>query len=202
MAKVEEAAIGPPAVAVVGEVVRLRETLRWFDARPLFGQRVLVTRTREQASELSRALAAAGAEATELPTIEITPRFDGERLDAAVTALADGAYELLVFTSANAVDIFFEFLWGRSLDARSVRATVAAIASCQPVSLVTSSRTNKHSPPDSLIWASVWRPSSSSVSPMTTLAPSPAKRRASAAPIPLAPPLMKTTLFSKRMSPP
>ena len=127
VAKVEEAAIGPPAVAVVGEVVRLRETLRWFDARPLFGQRVLVTRTREQASELSRALSAAGADAIELPTIEITPRFDEDRLGAAVTALADGAYELLVFTSANAVDIFFEFLWGKRLDARSVRATVAAI---------------------------------------------------------------------------
>ena len=127
VAKVEEADIGPPAVAVVGEVVRLREALRWFDVRPLFGQRVLVTRTREQASELSRALAAAGAEPIELPTIEITPRFDEERLKSAAQALKDGGYDWVVFTSANAVDCFFEFLWRRCLDARSVRAAVAAI---------------------------------------------------------------------------
>jgi uroporphyrinogen III methyltransferase/synthase len=127
VAKVEEAGIGPPAVAVVGEVVRLRGALRWFDTRPLFGLRVLVTRTREQASELARALAAAAAEPVELPTIEIRPRFDRARLDAAVDALKDGAYDWLVFTSANAVDIFFDFLWGRRLDARSVKSGVAAI---------------------------------------------------------------------------
>ena len=63
VAKATEAGIGSPAVAVVGDVVRMREALRWFDKRPLFGQRVLVTRTREQASELSRALAAARKQA-------------------------------------------------------------------------------------------------------------------------------------------
>ena len=127
VAKVEEAGIGNPAVAVVGEVVQLRKTLRWFDARPLFGQRVLVTRTRHQASELARALAAAGAEPVELQTIEITPRFDGSRLAAAVDRLREGVYAWLLFTSANAVTIFFEFLAERSLDARCVRASVAAI---------------------------------------------------------------------------
>ena len=127
VAKVQEAGIGPPAAVIVGEVVRLRETLRWFDARPLSGLRVLVTRTREQASELTRALAAAGAEAIELPTIEIVPRFDEKRLSTAVRSLKDEAYDWLVFTSANAVDIFFDFLWGQGLDARSVRASVAAI---------------------------------------------------------------------------
>ncbi|MCH7837097.1 MAG: uroporphyrinogen-III C-methyltransferase [Chloroflexi bacterium] len=127
VSKVEEAGIEPPALTVVGEVVRLRETLRWFDERPLFGLRVLVTRTREQASELSRALAAAGAEAIELPTIEITRRFDEARLETAVDALKDGAYDWLAFTSANAVDCFFDLLWERRLDARSVRASVAAI---------------------------------------------------------------------------
>lgn len=127
VAKVEEAGIGAPAVAVVGEVVRLRETLRWFDARPLFGLRVLVTRTREQASELSRALAAAGAEPVELPAIEITPRYDGAQLATAIDALRDGVYAWLLFTSANAVDIFFDALWSRGLDARAVRARAGAI---------------------------------------------------------------------------
>lgn len=127
VAKVEQAGIASPAVAVVGDVVRLRETLRWFDARPLFGQRVLVTRTRQQASELARALAAAGAEPVELPTIEIMRRFDAARLGAVVDDLCDGAYAWLLFTSANAVTILFDFLRERSLDARSVRASVAAI---------------------------------------------------------------------------
>ncbi|MGB2695769.1 MAG: uroporphyrinogen-III C-methyltransferase [Dehalococcoidia bacterium] len=126
-ARAEAAGIGSPAITVVGDVVRLRDALRWFDARPLFGKRVLVTRTREQASELSRRLAAAGAEAVELPTIEIKPRYDEARLAKAVVALKDGAYGWLVFTSANAVEIFFDFLWARSLDARAVRASIAAI---------------------------------------------------------------------------
>ncbi len=127
--KVAGAGIEPPAVAVVGEVVRLRETLRWFDTRPLFGLRVLVTRTREQASELSRALAAAGAEPVELPTIAIAPRFDEARVEAAVGALKDGTYDWLLFTSVNAVQIFFDFLWQKKLDARRVRARVGAIGS-------------------------------------------------------------------------
>jgi uroporphyrinogen III methyltransferase/synthase len=127
VAKAAEAEIGPPAVAVVGEVVRLRETLRWFESKPLFGLRVLVTRTREQASELSRALAAAGAEPVELPAIEIVRRYDEAKLAAAIDALTDSAYGWLVFTSANAVEIFFDALHERGLDARVVRASVAAI---------------------------------------------------------------------------
>lgn len=126
-ARVEEVGIGNPAVAVVGDVARLRAALRWFDARPLFGKRVLVTRTREQASELSRQLAAAGAEPVELPTIEITVQYDEGRLAETVEALRRGRYRWAVFTSANAVDIFFDYLWSRSMDARAVRASVAAI---------------------------------------------------------------------------
>ncbi len=126
-ARAGDAGIGPPAVAIIGDVVRLRETLRWFDTRPLFGRRVLVTRTREQASELSRALAEAGADPVELPALEIVPRFDAARLGAAVDALAAGGYGWLILTSANAVEIFFGFLHERGLDARSVRAKVAVI---------------------------------------------------------------------------
>ena len=127
VAKAEAASIHPPAIAVVGEVVRLRETIRWFDTKPLFGQRVLVTRTREQASELSRALAAAGAEAIELPAIKIVRRYDEAELSRAADTLRAGDYAWVCFTSANAVNIFFDILSARALDARAVRARVAAI---------------------------------------------------------------------------
>ena len=128
--RVREARLEPPAITVVGEVVRLREKLRWFDspqAKPLFGKRVLVTRTRQQASALSRLLAQEGAEPIELPAIEITPRFDENELARVARALEKGQYDWVVFTSANAVDMFFDFLWERCLDARSVNCSVAAI---------------------------------------------------------------------------
>ncbi|HYM14663.1 MAG TPA: uroporphyrinogen-III C-methyltransferase, partial [Dehalococcoidia bacterium] len=127
-ADVAAAGIGPPAVTVVGEVAALRDHLRWFDARPLFGKRVLVTRTRRQASELSRALAAQGAEPVELPTIEIVPRVDASALAAAIEALRTSAYQWCVFTSANAVELFAGHLRDAGLDARAFgRARIAAI---------------------------------------------------------------------------
>ncbi|MGB6895656.1 MAG: uroporphyrinogen-III C-methyltransferase [Dehalococcoidia bacterium] len=123
-----EAGLQPPAVTVVGEVAGLRETLRWFDNRPLFGKRVLVTRTRRQASALSQALAEAGAEPIELPTIEIEPRADPGAVQAALDALRAGAYAWALFTSANGVELFFGHLRERGLDARAFgSAMVAAI---------------------------------------------------------------------------
>jgi uroporphyrinogen III methyltransferase/synthase len=127
VAKAEATSIRPPAIAVIGDVVRLRDTIRWYDNKPLFGQRILVTRTREQASELSRALSAAGAEAIELPALKITRRYDEAQLTRAIEALRDGNYAWVCFTSSNAVSILFDFLGSRSLDARAVRARVAAI---------------------------------------------------------------------------
>jgi uroporphyrinogen III methyltransferase/synthase len=127
VAKATEAAIGPPAVAVVGDAVRLRDTIRWFDTKPLFGLRALVTRTREQASELSRALAAEGAEPVELPAIEIVRRHDEAKAAAAIEALSAGDYAWVLFTSANAVAIFFDLLRERGLDARALRAQAGAI---------------------------------------------------------------------------
>src|SRR5581483_8518114 len=85
--QVEAAGIQPPAVTIVGEVVRLRDALRWFDTRPLFGRRVLVTRTREQASTLVALLRAAGARPVELPTIAIQPPASYAALDAALLEL-------------------------------------------------------------------------------------------------------------------
>ena len=109
-AAVAAAGIGSPAVTVVGEVARLRDDLRWFDARPLSGKRVLVTRTRQQASELSRLLAAAGAEPVELPALEIARIADQREVARCIDTLHTSGYGWAIFTSANGVDIFFEEL--------------------------------------------------------------------------------------------
>jgi uroporphyrinogen III methyltransferase/synthase len=127
-ARVEEAGITPPAITVVGEVVRLRETLSWFEDRPMFGKRVLITRTRKQASVLARLLAEEGAIPVELPAIEIEPSYDEDIVDAAMETLKAGDYAWAVFTSANAVEMWFEHLRERALDARAFASTkVAAI---------------------------------------------------------------------------
>ncbi|MBI5285838.1 MAG: uroporphyrinogen-III C-methyltransferase [Chloroflexi bacterium] len=117
-----------PAVTVVGDVAALRGQLRWFDRRPLFGKRVLVTRTRQQASELCRALSAQGAEPVELPTLEIVPSYDQGELAEAIAHLHSSAFAWVVFTSENAVDLFIGHLRDAGLDARAfVRSRIAAI---------------------------------------------------------------------------
>ncbi len=121
--RVASAGLTPPAVTVVGEVVRLRETLSWFEDRPLFGKHVLITRTRRQASNLARLLAARGAIPVELPAIEIEPVADTAPLTAAIDRLRDGGYAWCGFTSANAVELTFEHLAERALDARSFGGT-------------------------------------------------------------------------------
>ncbi len=126
--RVEEAGLTPPAITVVGEVVRLRENLSWFENRSLFGKRVLITRTRKQASALARLLAEEGAVPIELPAIEIEPWADAEAAAPAIERLRSGAYRWAVFTSANAVELFFEHLRRAGLDARAFGgARVAAI---------------------------------------------------------------------------
>jgi uroporphyrinogen III methyltransferase / synthase len=126
--RVEEAGITPPAITVVGKVVRLRESLSWFEDRPLFGKRVLITRTRRQASVLARLLADEGAIPVELPAIEIEPSADPEAVGAAIDDLTAGRYGWSVFMSANAVELWFEHLRDRGLDARAFAgAFVAAI---------------------------------------------------------------------------
>ena len=124
--KAAAAGIGAPAVTVVGDVVRLRETIQWFDNRPLFGKRALVTRTRTQASALSDRLTQLGAQPIELPTIEIQPLDDYAELDRALKN-ANG-YDWIVFSSANAVDIVFDRMRTLGLDARMLHgARIAAI---------------------------------------------------------------------------
>ena len=97
-----------PAVLVVGRVTALREHLRWFDARPLFGKRILVTRPREQAAELVELLESTGAEAIEAPLLRIAPPEDYGPLDDACARA--GTFDWIVFSSANAVDAFIERL--------------------------------------------------------------------------------------------
>lgn len=116
--KAAEAQIEPPSIIVVGEVVRLREQLNWFETRPLFGKRVLVTRARVQAGELSRLLVDQGAEPVECPTIQIVPPGSWAELDEAIAALS--RYQWLVFTSVNGVQPFMERLQHKGLDGRAV----------------------------------------------------------------------------------
>src|SRR5699024_672209 len=98
---VQKAGITAPAMTIVGKVVTLRETLNWFESRPLFGQTVLVTRTRQQASELSSGLEELGANVIEAPTIELTEPDNFDEVDACLDNLC--AFNWVVFTSANGV---------------------------------------------------------------------------------------------------
>ena len=110
------AGLGAPAVAVIGGGVRERERLNWFETKPLFGRRIVVTRTREQASDLSRRLADLGAEVIELPTIRIADPPDRRAFAAAVTHAHE--YDWLVFTSPNGVRRFFDAFFAIHDDAR------------------------------------------------------------------------------------
>jgi uroporphyrinogen III methyltransferase/synthase len=118
--------IGAPAVAVIGDVVREREKINWFEKRPLFGKRIVVTRTREQAGELSKALAELGADVIELPTIRIEHPTD--KLGFAETVTHAHEYDWLVFTSPNGVEKFFDAFFAVFEDARSLgNPRIAAI---------------------------------------------------------------------------
>src|SRR5213593_1629857 len=124
--KAEAAKLEPPTVIVVGEVVRLREKLNWFESRPLFGTTVLVTRPREQAGEFADLLAGYGARVLTMPTIAIVPPADWRPLDRAIGDLA--RYDWVIFTSVNGVRFFFERLRALGRDARALaRARFAAI---------------------------------------------------------------------------
>lgn len=105
-----------PAVTIIGGVVSLRKRLNWFENRPLFGQRVVVTRTREQASQLAAQLAERGAEVLEIPTIRIVPPDNREPLFDAMGGL--GAYDWAVFTSPNGVTAFFDYFFKAFEDVR------------------------------------------------------------------------------------
>ena len=121
---VNDAAIPTPALIVVGDVVKMHKVINWFESKPLFGKRIVVTRAREQASELKKMLEASGAQVLQFPTIEIAPPESFESLDRVL----EGAYDAFVFTSVNGVKFFFDRLIARGLDARKLAgAKVAAV---------------------------------------------------------------------------
>ena len=124
-AKIHEAGLRPPATIIVGEVVRLREKLSWYERLPLFGQTVIVTRAREQAPALAERLHELGANVVELPTIEIRPAPDYAALDRAIEQLSD--YDWLIFTSVNGVRYFLDRLDRSDRDLRSIRGSLCAI---------------------------------------------------------------------------
>jgi uroporphyrinogen III methyltransferase/synthase len=123
---VADSGFSAPAVAVFGDVVNLRETLNWFETRPLFGKRVVVTRTRKQAGSLSAGLRALGADVFELPTIRIEP--PRNLLEFGQLVQDAHSYDWIVFTSPNGVNAFFEMFYKIYNDAREIGGVrIAAI---------------------------------------------------------------------------
>lgn len=114
----ENAGLGAPAIVIIGDVVGCRAGGDWFEGRPLFGRRIVVTRAREQAGQLTALLESKGAEVIELPFIEVTPSFDSTVLGEVFAGLAE--YEWIVFTSTNGVRTFFDLFHRAFADIRSL----------------------------------------------------------------------------------
>ncbi len=112
-----QAGIKAPVVTVIGPVVALRKELAWFDRRPLFGKKVLITRSRTQASKFRALLEGLGAQTFEIPAIQTEPLEDYAQLDKAVAGLKD--YRWVIFASGNAVEAVFDRLTHQGLDSRA-----------------------------------------------------------------------------------
>lgn len=127
-ADVKATGMKPPAIFLVGEVVKLREQLQWFDNKPLFGKTVVVTRARAQASALTKKLEAQGARVLEVPAIKIVPPADFAPLDKAISEI--DTYKWLILTSVNGVEYFFDRLLKADKDSRALCGVkIAAIGS-------------------------------------------------------------------------
>jgi uroporphyrinogen III methyltransferase/synthase len=122
---VAEAEIKPPSLIIVGEVVKLRATMDWYENRPLFAKKIIVTRTREQASELVAGLEEFGANCLEYSTIHIKPVDSYDILDSELERLNE--YHWILFTSLNGVKYFFEHLYSKGMDARDLKGTDLAV---------------------------------------------------------------------------
>ena len=123
--QVKVAGLKAPAIIVVGHVVSLRKTMKWFENRPLLGKRIVITRAREQASDLVNHLTDLGAECLEVPTIQVIPPDDFESLDTAIENLS--TYDWLIFTSVNGVNTFFDRLFAKGMDVRSLHHLQTAV---------------------------------------------------------------------------
>ena len=117
--KAKEAKLAHPVIIVVGEVVSLRERLQWFEKKPLFGKRILVTRARKQASVFAEKIEGLGGEPWEFPAIEITDPKDYGPMDEAISQLE--SFNYLVFTSVNGVEYFFNRLRFQKTDIRNMK---------------------------------------------------------------------------------
>jgi uroporphyrinogen III methyltransferase/synthase len=122
---IEREGLSAPVITVIGPVAALREEIGWFDRRPLFGKRIVVTRARSQAASLSERLSAFGADVIEMPATRIEP-LDSAPLGAAIKNL--GEYGWAMFTSQNAVALFWETLRSAGLDSRALSGVkIAAV---------------------------------------------------------------------------
>ena len=115
---IREKDIKPPAIIIIGDVVNLRTELDWFEKRPLFGKRIVVTRAREQASAFLKKLTGLGAECIEFPTIKIVPPRTWDMLDKSIKSINN--YDWLLFTSVNGVKYFFNRLDTLGKDVRDL----------------------------------------------------------------------------------
>jgi uroporphyrinogen III methyltransferase/synthase len=130
--RVAAANVPTPALIVVGEVVKLHDVINWFESKPLFGKRIVVTRAREQASELKRLFEESGATVIQFPTIEIAAPESFDSLDVAVNE----RFDWLVFTSTNGVTAFFERLFAKGKDVRALAGTrIACVGETTAASL-------------------------------------------------------------------
>jgi uroporphyrinogen III methyltransferase/synthase len=116
---VREAKLGPPAIIVVGEVVRLRQKLNWYESKPFYGKRIIVTRSRDQSSVFAEMLIDRGATTIEFPTIDVVPPESWDELDSAIQTVE--SFRWLLFTSANAVKFFMERLRSLNKDLRILK---------------------------------------------------------------------------------
>jgi uroporphyrinogen III methyltransferase/synthase len=120
-----ERGLKPPVIAIVGDVVNLRESLQWFDNRPLFGKKILITRSRVQSSNLVISLESLGVETIEVPSIEINPLDDYNAVDTELVSLD---YSWIIFASTNAVEVVFDRMKILGQDTRSLSGiTIGAI---------------------------------------------------------------------------
>lgn len=122
--RVKAAQLKSPSIIVVGQVVSLRDTMQWFENRPLFGKRIVITRARKQASDLVKLLSDLGAHCIEAPSIRVVDTPEPEPMEQAILNLSD--YDWIVFTSVNGVHFFFEHLFALGFDVRRLHTIKTA----------------------------------------------------------------------------